>query len=287
MDFSRRIIVFPCGDVGIQVINIMKNLYSVNPALLIDNRKSKFSSDIHDLSFLNELDCQNYVVILASTNPSIYKDLKNSILGYFSSNKILELDSMKRADECGIHHKTECGKYSFGPLCNHPFVESVGAFCSFAYGTAVVTNHPTELITTAPFIYFNGRQSFDWLDRENYSDYSDRSWYLPGVQPHRVNVKMRKIRIGNDVWLGTNVIITNGAYIGNGVIAAAGAVITRDVPDYAVVGGVPARIIKYRYNPDQITALNKIAWWDWTDDEIRERYDDFYLPVDEFIKKYN
>ena len=97
---------------------------------------------------------------------------------------------------------------------------------------------------------------------------------------------MKRITIGNDVWLGMNVIITNYANIGNGVIAGAGSVITRDVPDYAVVAGVPARIIRYRYEKTRIEALNQIAWWDWTDDEIRERYDDFYLPIDDFIKKY-
>lgn len=59
------------------------------------------------------------------------------------------------------------------------------------------------------------------------------------------------------------------------------------MPDYAIVAGVPARIIKYRYNPEQIAALNRIAWWDWSDDDIRERYDDFYLSIDEFIKKYD
>lgn len=99
--------------------------------------------------------------------------------------------------------------------------------------------------------------------------------------------KQRRMTIGNDVWLGRNVIITNSSNIGNGVIAAAGAVITKDVPDYAVVAGVPARIIKYRYTPNQIEALNKIEWWNWTDDEIRERYSDLYLPVDEFIRKYS
>lgn len=72
-----------------------------------------------------------------------------------------------------------------------------------------------------------------------------------------------------------NIIITNASNIGNGVIAGAGTVITKDVPDYAVVGGVPARIIKYRYNPEQIRKLNEIAWWDWLDEKIIACYDDF------------
>ena len=99
-------------------------------------------------------------------------------------------------------------------------------------------------------------------------------------------LKCKKSIIGNDVWLGRNVIITNGANIGNGVIAAAGAVITKDIPDYAVVAGVPARIIRYRYTAEQIEHLNQIKWWDWTDEEIIERQDDLSLPIDEFIRKY-
>ncbi len=63
-------------------------------------------------------------------------------------------------------------------------------------------------------------------------------------------------------------------------------VVKKDVPDYAVVAGVPARIIRYRYLPHQIKALNKIAWWDWTDEKIRECYDDFFENVDVFIKKH-
>jgi len=93
-------------------------------------------------------------------------------------------------------------------------------------------------------------------------------------------------RIGNDVWLGRNVIVTNYANIGNDAVAGAGTVITQDVPDYAIVVGAPARIIRYRYSPEEIQSLNKIAWWDWPDDDIRERYDDLYLPVKEFIRKY-
>ena len=89
------------------------------------------------------------------------------------------------------------------------------------------------------------------------------------------------------MWLGRNVLITNSSNIGNGVIAGAGAVITKDVPDYAVVAGVPARIIRYRYTQEEIEALNRIAWWNWSDEKIRENYDDFYLGVKEFIYKYD
>lgn len=62
--------------------------------------------------------------------------------------------------------------------------------------------------------------------------------------------------------------------------------ITKDIPDYAIVMGVPARIVKFRYTEEEIAELNKIKWWEWSDDKIRERYDDFYLPIKEFIRKW-
>lgn len=87
------------------------------------------------------------------------------------------------------------------------------------------------------------------------------------------------------MWIGENAIITNGITIGNGVIVGAGAVVSKDVPDYAVVVGNPARIVKYRFTNDQIAILNKIKWWDWPDDKIRDCYDDF-SDIDLFIKKH-
>ena len=140
-----------------------------------------------------------------------------------------------------------------------------------------------EYITTHPLLYAG--RNYEAVE-EDYADFKERRFYFPGVQPREVKKVNKRITIGNDVWLGENVIITNGANIGNGVIAGAGAVITKDVPDYAVVVGVPAKIIRYRYTPEQIEKLNKIAWWDWPDEVIRERYDDFYLDIEAFLEKY-
>ena len=74
--------------------------------------------------------------------------------------------------------------------------------------------------------------------------------------------------------------------IGNGAIIGAGSIVIRDVPDYAVVVGVPGRVIRYRYENNVIEKLNRISWWDWTDDILRERFDDLYLDVNEFVEKY-
>lgn len=293
---QRSFIIFPFGDIGMRVKNILNVAYGIAEEAIVDNRLCRYNKKIYSSKYLENFGGGTDVcVILATTNSCIYEELKGVLRKYFTEDSIEELDIMTMQNEDSeddedknepYHHVV--GKYSYGPLTagKNECVESVGSFCSFAVGSDVVPNHAVDYITTHPMIYFGSEQCMYGRDCHNYGKASHATWYFPGVLPRGIVRKSTRSRIGNDVWLGRNVIITNGANIGNGVIAAAGAVITRDVPDYAIVAGVPAKIIRYRYNDEQIAALNKIAWWNWTDEEIRERYDDFYLPVDDFIKKY-
>lgn len=279
----RRFIIFPFGDIGMQARTVLRDAYGLEPEYILDNRLCKYNPAVKPLEFLDSVSRDGLCALLMTTNPDIYGECKKALQKYFADDAIAELSSIAALEKRSIWH-TEIGKYSYGPLCrNHPHIESIGAFCSFAIGADVVTNHCAEYLTAHPMIYAGAI----WTPVREYSSYKNYPWFFDGVQPRRDKIKPRKrIRIGNDVWLGRNVIVTNYANIGNGVIAGAGSVITKDVPDYAVVAGVPARIIRFRYSPEEIESLNKIAWWDWTDDEIRERYDDFYLPINEFIKKY-
>lgn len=97
----------------------------------------------------------------------------------------------------------------------------------------------------------------------------------------------RGISVGNDVWIGLNSVILYGVTIGNAATIAAGSVVTKDVPSYSAVGGVPAKVISRKCTDDEALAMNKIAWWDWDDDTISKRMKDFKLPIRDFIQKYS
>lgn len=276
-----EILLFPFGEVGERYRYTLKNVYGIETKMILDNHLCHYNPDIKPVECLKEVNMDNAVLVLTCINKKIYDELKSNVLEYIPEKKLVELS-------CNAAKKkqwTKRGKYSYGPLCNHWLVESVGAFSSFAVGCDVVANHLIGGISVHPFLYL-GKENNE-LHTRRYVDCKNEAWYFDGILPKKGATKLKKSIIGNDVWLGKNVLITNGANIGNGVIAAAGAVITKDVPDYAIVGGVPARIIRYRYTPEQIEALNRIQWWNWSDDEIRERYDDFYLSIEEFIEKYD
>lgn len=121
--------------------------------------------------------------------------------------------------------------------------------------------HPTNYLTAHSIFYKNNPWGFhpEWV--------KDISFNEAPI-----------CNIGNDVWIGTRAIIMDGVNIGDGAIVAAGAVVTKDVPPFAVVGGVPAKIIKYRFNPDVIKRLTEIQWWNLPDKEITRCLDLFHTP---------
>lgn len=185
-----------------------------------------------------------------------------------------------------IINGVKVGKYSFGVEnhCNqNSLLESVGAFCSINDNVIIgAGNHPTSLITTHPLLYkkkghLSGHDlvPVGLLDAYGVDIINDISDYC----------KNDKITIGNDVWIGSGVIILPSVRIGNGAIIGAGAIVTKDVPDYAIVIGVPAKVIRYRFSEEQINMLNNIKWWSWTDDEIA-RNGHLLMNPELFFKTY-
>lgn len=140
---------------------------------------------------------------------------------------------------------------------------SIGKFCSFGKGAQVGLGiHPTGMISTYPGFYsVEASGSTRFVDRMLFEEH-------------------RHVTIGNDVWIGNNAMIVDGVEIGDGAVVAAGAVVTRDVPPYAIVGGVPAKVIRMRFEPDMIAFLLDFRWWDSGDEFLREHAGLFSRPED-------
>jgi len=147
----------------------------------------------------------------------------------------------------------------------------IGKYCSIAHNVNFIVDegfHTISEITNYPFIN-------NLTTNDNLTKIRDSRQQKEGIT------------IGNDVWIGINAIILPGVTIGSGVTVAAGSIVTKDIPDYVSVAGIPARILTHKYTEDQKNALIKIAWWDWHSETLDERKDDFYtLNISEFITKY-
>lgn len=138
----------------------------------------------------------------------------------------------------------------------------IGKYCAISWDCTInAISHPMTKLSVSAFPYVPQVGGF----------VSKR------VQEHQV------VTVGNDVWIGTHVVIMPGISVGNGAVLAAGAIVTKDVPAYAVVAGVPAKVIKYRFNENIIKQLEEISWWDFDKSIIKKNISLFQGEVDELI----
>ena len=137
---------------------------------------------------------------------------------------------------------------------------TIGRFCSIAPEVRIgLGTHPTDFISTSPLLY-KQKNTFNLkvVDKDLFSD------------------EYRKVEVSHDVWIGTRAIIMDGVTVGQGAIIAAGSIVTKDVPAYAIVGGVPAKILKYRFDSEKIQELLKIDFLVYTPFELAELNKSFY-----------
>jgi len=144
------------------------------------------------------------------------------------------------------------GSHTFIQRHSSVHMATIGRFCSIAPNVLIgLGQHPVDQVSTHPAFYATSQP----LART----FATEDTFAPFAPVH----------VGHDVWIGQNALISGGVTIGTGAVVAAQAVVTRDVPPYAIVGGVPARVIRYRFAEATVAQLMASAWWDQSDEWLR------------------
>lgn len=195
----------------------------------------------------------------ASVDPSA--DVRDCVLGRYT-----EIGPRTRLLEI------ELGDYSYISNDSEIAYTAFGKFCSVAAMTRInPVNHPMQRASQSHFTYRASRY---------FAGEADEPEFFAWRRSHAVT-------IGHDAWIGHGAIVLPGRKVGVGAVVAAGAIVTKDVPDYAVVVGTPARVVKQRFPDDIAARLLDLAWWDWDHDRLRAALPDFrHLSSEQFLDKY-
>ncbi|WP_050765162.1 DapH/DapD/GlmU-related protein [Fulvimarina pelagi] len=168
--------------------------------------------------------------------------------------------------------EVEVGAYSYFEPGGHATYATVGRFCSIAPNVRInALAHPMDRVTTHKIAY-RPNEYFRWR---------------PVDQVFQDERRARRVSVGHDVWIGQNAVIMPGVTIGDGAVIGANAVVTRDVEPYAIVAGVPAKVLRKRFAEKTVARLRALRWWDWPAETLFEAVPDMAeLPVEVFLDKW-
>ena len=150
----------------------------------------------------------------------------------------------------------EIGKHTYGKIVVDAYEGSeskitIGKYCSISRDVRFINGgiHPIDWVSLYPFRI---------------------KWKMEGALADGMPASKGPIQVMNDVWIGTGSTILSGVTIGNGAIIMAGSIVTKNVPAFTIVGGIPAKPVKKRFSDQEIQALEEIKWWDWSEEKIKE-----------------
>ena len=185
--------------------------------------------------------------------------VQNLIVGYRATAYECQFEGCNRLGDYSQAYASTFGRFTYygeHARINHA---AIGRFCSIgSFVSLGLWSHPLDRnVSTHPVFYSDIGQAggVRWVERS-------------------LEKEAEPVAIGHDVWIGDYAMIRGGVTVGNGAVIGAGAVVTGDIPAYAVVGGVPARLIRLRFTEAEISRLQAMAWWNLPDDELRR-----LLPV--------
>jgi acetyltransferase-like isoleucine patch superfamily enzyme len=196
--------------------------------------------------------------LFITTDKSTTEKLKSHGLEIFGLNRRIPTDLIFESPcsikGCNLERLVKIGAYSYA-VSGYLFSVEIGRYCSFGENVQIGRqNHPINWLSTSPFFYMIGNNIM--------SSASDDKTVLDSIRKfERPPTNLKKTTIGHDVWIGHGAIVNAGINIGTGAIIAAGSVVTKDVSPYEIVGGNPAKLIRYRFNEEIIYKLLKSEWW--------------------------
>ncbi|TPJ41180.1 antibiotic acetyltransferase [Mesorhizobium sp. B2-5-13] len=164
------------------------------------------------------------------------------------------------------------GDFSYFERHAEAIYTTIGKFCSIAANSRInALEHPIERLTQHKVSY-RPNEYFRWLGVD--AAFRDRR-------------RSKAVTIGNDVWVGHGAVILPGIAIGNGAVIGANAVVTRDVPSYTIVAGVPAKPIRLRFAPEIAARIEALAWWDWPVETLARAVPDMQaMPIEAFLDRW-
>lgn len=285
---GKQIIIWGCGKCGVAAFDMISRAGLTTAAFMDKSRDGSghfLGRRIASISSLEPGDC---FVVAAIT--SMDTEIEEVLLrhGFTEMDFVHIIDTSFYAHDDIVYKGVPVGRGTYGYkelLDRYPMARSIGRYCSINGTARIWNNHPLGYVTTSPLLDHRAFCSYGgYLRRQEFCRKFGRHFknHFFEDSPLRDN---RPVEIGNDVWIGANVVLLPGVKIGDGAVLAAGAVITKDVAPYAVVGGVPAKLIRKRLPEAMIEKMLTIAWWEWCPEQIERNLEFFYQP-EKFVQEF-
>lgn len=279
---NRNIYIWGAGNGGSILEKVLKE-HHIPIAGFIDRRAEQLKKYLgYSVRLPKKMNpAYDYIIVAVMLCESeILKELED--MGYTVKDCFCISENSNCNTEDTVYRGCQIGRYTYGYqelLEYFPIAKSIGRYCSINGTAKIWNNHSLDCVTTSPIL--DHVRFYPWEKNDK------RREYVRKYGTHKENAEFdnsalrdnKPVVIGNDVWIGAYVSILPGVYIGDGAVIAAGAVVTKDVEAYAIVGGVPAETIRYRFDSGMIKKLLKVKWWEWSVEEIEKHIELLYDPV--------
>jgi len=272
---QMRVMIFGANDDGRDLFRQLKPLMVIgiiDVVAFIDNDSRLIGREIEGKKIIVPEQVKNYEYDLIIVAPIFVVEVSRQLIDLgvsedriipYSEDHVRNFGDMDREFD-----DVKIGKYSYYKRGTKLMNCDIGRFCHIGDNCAIgLFGHDTSQVTTYPLKYHFDNSVVD-VGQDSTADAVRKS---------------RQTIIKNDVYIGESVTIFAGVTVGNGAVIGARAVVTKDVPDYAVVAGVPSQIVKMRFSDKIVDDLLDIQWWQWSDDKIKSCIEDFHLDVEKFV----